>query len=182
LEADALRREWQELLEDFLFQTQSPPPKYFARLLELSLRAIERHAGGGVSRGWKERDFERLLATLLGRDESIQVVSQAEPADRQRLDLLLLSRNRERVVIELKLGTSDNIDDYVHQAASYVESLSTAGVLVAGHLVLLDISAYPSWNDSERHTVKSGIEVWRVHVNRQPPSNPVRLREIGSRR
>jgi hypothetical protein len=178
-EMEALKQHWYDLLEDFYFQTQSPPPQYFAHLLALSLRAIERHAGGGFSRNWKEKDFERELVLLLGRDETIQVVTQAEPADRQRLDLLLLARDGARVVIELKLGVPEQIDGFVPQLQSYIESLSSDGAPVAGHLVLFDTTEVPTWSERERRSELNGIQVWRAHVNRQPPSKAAHKRPAG---
>jgi hypothetical protein len=45
---------------------------------------------------------------------------------------------------------------------------------VAGHLVLLDKSEVPTWTEAERHNERDGLHVWRVHVNRQPPSRLAR--------
>ncbi|HEY9419821.1 MAG TPA: hypothetical protein VIW92_00255, partial [Thermoanaerobaculia bacterium] len=118
-----------------------------------------------------EKDFQRILAGLLRMDDRFGILTEAEPADRQRLDILITSSDRRTAIVEMKFYEPREIPAYRQQLLAYAASLdSSRGPITESHLVLLDRRPLIDWTQPERRELKDGIHLWRVHVNRQPAS------------
>jgi hypothetical protein len=153
--------------------TESPLISSFPRELERCLVVMERYLGGADSRGWSEKDYERVLAALLAKDRG-GVVTEAEPADRERTDILAQLGDGTQVVLELKFEDPNRLTEQLAQLRQYLGSFKSDDRPTAGHLILLDRSARPVWSQEQRRSERDGIPIWRVHVNRQPASKSYR--------
>jgi hypothetical protein len=165
----ALKAFWEDLLEDFFLWTETPLESSFPRELERCLLSLERYLGGADSRGWSEKDYQRVLAALLAKDRG-GVVTEAEPADRERTDILAQLNDGSQTVLELKFDDPKRLAEQLAQLRQYLASFKSDDRPTSGHLILLDRNPRPSWGEKQRRTEEDGISVWRVHVNRQPAS------------
>ncbi len=165
---------WPQFLREFFDHTAAPLVAPFDLHLERSLRVLEQMFGGGESRKWREKDYQRILAGLLSMGENFRVLTEAEPADRERLDIHVetTAAPLRQAILELKWHEPSKVRSAREQLRRDVKSLSASGATpIQPHLIFLDRRPQPQWSEAERHREDEGIHTWLVHVNRQPASS-----------